>query len=123
MAQYRIDPEQKAALEAINESLNSVRILNRLLVSEDELCISTCEADRRRKRGEAETIITVDKSQRDRILSVLTVQRARTIREITALAKKHDIELDKGEREVISVGAISQSEDTAQHSSEQAVPD
>ena len=123
MAQYRIDPEQKAALEAINESLNSVRILNRLLVSEDELCISTSEADRRRKRGEAETIITVDKSQRDRILSVLTVQRARTIREITALAKKHDIELDKGEREVISVGAISQSQDTTQHSSEQAVPD
>ena len=67
-------------------------------------------------------MITVDTSQRDRILSVLTVQRARTIREITALAKKHDIELDKGEREVISVGAISQSEDTAQHSSERAVP-
>lgn len=122
MAQYRIDPEQKAALDIINDSLNSVRILNRLLLSEEDLCVSACEAGRKRKRGEAETMIIVDKSQRDRILSVLTVQRARTIREITALAKKHDIELDKGEREVISVRAISPSEDTAQHSSEQAVP-
>lgn len=117
MAQYRIDPEQKAALDMINDSLNSVRTLNRLLLSEDDFCVSACEAGRKRKRGDVDTMIVVDKAQRDRILSVLTVQRARTIREITALAKKHDIELDRGEKEVISVGAISQSQDTARQSS------
>lgn len=117
MAQYRIDPEQKAALDAINGGLDSVRILNRLVLAEGDICVSVCESGKKRKRGDSETAIIVDASQKDRIISVLTVQRAKAIREITALAKKHDIELDEDEKAVISVNAISQLPDKTREQS------
>lgn len=107
MAQYRIDPEQEAALASINNGLNSVRTINRLLLAEEDFCVSLWDSQKRRKRGESETGIVVDAAQKDRILSVLAAQRARIIREIMALAKKHDIELDEDEKAAISVSAIS----------------
>ena len=109
MAQYRIDPEQKAALDTINRGLDSVRILNTLILADEDLCVSLCEFARKRKKGrDSNTAVTIDAAQKDRIISVLTVQRAKAIREITALAKKHGIELDEEEKAVISAGAISQ---------------
>ena len=110
MAQYRIDPEQKAALDTINRGLDSVRILNTLILTDEDLCVSICEFARKRKKSrDSDTMVTIDAAQKDRIISVLTVQRAKAIREITALAKKHGIELDEEEKAVISAGAISRS--------------
>ena len=110
MAQYRIDPEQKAALDTINRGLDSVRILNTLILTDEDLCVSICEFARKRKKSrDSDTAVTIDAAQKDRIISVLTVQRAKAIREITALAKKHGIELDEEEKAVISAGAISRS--------------
>ena len=97
MAQYRIDPEQKAALDTINRGLDSVRILNTLILTDEDLCVSICEFARKRKKS------------RDSDTTVTIVQRAKAIREITALAKKHGIELDEEEKAVISAGAISRS--------------
>jgi len=123
MAQYRIDPEQKAALDTINSGLDSVRILNTLILADEDLCVSICEFIGKRKKGkETGTAVTIDAAQKDRIISVLTVQRAKTIREIMALAKKHGIELDDGEKAVISVGAIAHSTEQAQEQTEKEIP-
>ena len=119
MAQYRIDPEKEAALETITDGLNSVRILNRLILSET-LCVSNNDTKRGRKKKDSENSIVIDLAQMDRVLSVLTVQRARIIREITALAKKHDIELDEDEKAVISAEAISKSARQAEEQTKQA---
>ena len=110
MAQYRIDPEQKAALDTINSGLDSIRILNTLILTDEDLCVSICEfTGKRKKNRDSDAAVTIDAAQKDRIISVLTVQRAKAIREITSLAKKHGIELDEEEKAVISAGAISRS--------------
>ena len=88
MAQYRIDPEQKAALDTINSGLDSVRILNTLILTDEDLCVSIFKSDGKRKKGGGiDKAVTIDAAQKERIISVLTVQRTRAIREITSLAK------------------------------------
>ena len=123
MAQYRIDPEQKAALDTINSELDSVRILNTLILTDEDLCVSICKyAGKRKKGSDIGTAVTIDAAQKERIISVLTVQRTRAIREITSLAKKHGIELDDGEKAVISVCAIAHSTENKKEQTEKEIP-
>lgn len=123
MAQYRIDPEQKAALDTINSGLDSVRILNTLILTDEDLCVSIFKSDGKRKKGGGiDKAVTIDAAQKERIISVLTVQRTRAIREITSLAKKHGIELDDGEKAVISVCAIAHSTENKKEQTEKEIP-
>lgn len=69
MAQYRIDPEQKAALDTINSGLDSVRILNTLILTDEDLCVSIFKSDGKRKKGgEMDKAVTIDAAQKESFL-------------------------------------------------------